>query len=100
MAGFEQILVIKRVLDHMAADEEFVGMFIDEARIAVQLQHVNIVQVFDLGQVDGHYFMAMEYVHGLDLSRLLTRARNIGPFPIPLALFIAGPRSSNADCAL
>ena len=90
MAGFEKILVIKRVLDHMAADEEFVGMFIDEARIAVQLQHVNIVQVFDLGQVDGHYFMAMEYVHGLDLSRLLTRSRNIGPFPIPLSLFIAG----------
>ena len=90
MAGFEKILVIKRVLDHMAKDSEFVEMFIDEARIAVQLQHVNIVQVFDLGEVDGHYFMAMEYVHGLDLSRLLSRARNLGPFPIPLALFIAG----------
>jgi tRNA A-37 threonylcarbamoyl transferase component Bud32 len=90
MAGFEKIIVIKRVLDHMAADQEFVEMFIDEARIAVQLQHVNIVQVFDLGEESGHYFMAMEYVHGLDLSRLLTRSRNIGPFPIPLALFIAG----------
>jgi tRNA A-37 threonylcarbamoyl transferase component Bud32 len=90
MAGFEKILVIKRVLDHMAQDQEFVEMFIDEARIAVQLQHVNIVQVFDLGQVDGHYFMAMEYVHGIDLSRLLSRSRNLGSFPIPLALFIAG----------
>ena len=90
MAGFEKILVIKRVLDHMAKDQEFVEMFIDEARIAVQLQHVNIVQVFDLGEVDGHYFMAMEYVHGLDLSRLLSRSRNLGSYPIPLALFVAG----------
>ncbi len=87
-AGFEKILVIKKVLPHMAEDKEFVEMFIDEARIAVHLQHVNIVQVFDLGEVDGQYFMAMEYVHGLDLSRLLTRARTIGSFPIPLALFV------------
>ena len=90
MAGFEKILVIKRVLDHMAQDQDFVEMFIDEARIAVQLQHVNIVQVFDLGEVDGHYFMAMEYVHGIDLSRLLSRSKDLGPFPITLALFIAG----------
>ena len=86
-AGFEKILVIKKVLPQMAEDKEFVEMFIDEARIAVHMQHVNIVQVFDLGEVDGQYFMAMEYVHGLDLSRLLTRARTIGSFPIPLALF-------------
>lgn len=89
MAGFEKILVIKRVLDHMAKDREFVEMFIDEARIAVQLQHVNIVQVFDLGKEGTQYYMAMEYVHGIDLSRLLSRARNLGSFPIPLALFIA-----------
>ena len=90
MAGFEKILVIKRVLDTMAKDHEFVEMFIDEARIAVQLQHVNIVQVFDLGKESGKYYMAMEYVHGIDLSRLLSRSRNLGTFPISLALFIAG----------
>jgi len=90
MAGFEKILVIKRVLDSLAKDEEFVRLFIDEARIAVHLLHVNIVQVFDLGEVDDKYYMAMEYVHGLDLSRLIARARNLGPFPIPLAMFIAG----------
>ncbi|MFT5682732.1 MAG: serine/threonine protein kinase, partial [Myxococcota bacterium] len=88
MAGFEKILVIKKILKQLLQDEEFVNLFIDEARIAVQLLHVNIVQVFDLGEVDGQYYMAMEYVHGLDLSRVVTRARNIGPFPIPLALFI------------
>jgi len=87
ISGFEKILVIKKVLPELARDDEFVRLFIDEARIAASLLHVNIVQVFDLDQIDGQYFMAMEYVHGLDLSRLITRARNLGPFPIPLALF-------------
>ncbi len=89
MAGFEKILVIKKVLDTLAKDDEFLKLFVDEARIAVQLLHVNIVQVFDLGEVDGTYYMAMEYVHGLDLARLVSRARQVGPFPVPLALFIA-----------
>ncbi|TNE89096.1 MAG: serine/threonine protein kinase [Deltaproteobacteria bacterium] len=90
MAGFEKILVIKRVLDTLARDDEFIRLFIDEARIAVQLLHVNIVQVFDLGEVEGSYYMAMEYVHGLDLSRLISRGKNSGPFPLPLALFVIG----------
>ncbi len=89
MAGFEKILVIKKVLDTLSKDEEFIRLFIDEARISVQLLHVNIVQVFDLGQVEGAYYMAMEYVHGLDLARLVSRSRPLGPFPVPLALFIA-----------
>jgi serine/threonine protein kinase len=88
-AGFEKILVIKKVLDHLIADEEFKRLFIDEAKIAESLHHVNIVQVWALGEIDGHYFMEMEYVHGLDLSRLVSRARNLGPFPVELALFIA-----------
>ncbi|MFT4976024.1 MAG: tRNA A-37 threonylcarbamoyl transferase component Bud32 [Myxococcota bacterium] len=88
MAGFEKILVIKKILPKLLSDQEFIELFIDEARIAVHLLHVNIVQVFDLGAVDGQYFMAMEYVHGLDLSRIISRARNIGPVPIPLALFM------------
>ncbi len=88
LAGFEKILVIKKVLPNLAGDEEFIKLFIDEARIAVQLLHVNIVQVFDLGEVDGEYYMAMEYVHGLDLARLVSRALEGGAFPIPLTLFI------------
>jgi len=88
LAGFEKILVIKKVLDSLASDDEFIKLFIDEARIAVQLLHVNIVQVFDLGEVNGHYYMAMEYVHGQDVARLVSRSRNMGPFPIPLTLFI------------
>ena len=88
MAGFEKILVIKKVLDSLVKDEEFVRLFIDEARIGVQLHHVNIVQVFDLGQAEGTYYMAMEYVHGLDLARLLNRSKRAGAFPVALALFI------------
>ena len=88
MAGFEKILVIKKVLPTLSEDSDFINLFIDEARIAVELHHVNIVQVFDLGEIDGQYYMAMEHVNGLDLARLLHRARNLGAFPIPLALFV------------
>ncbi len=88
MAGFEKILVIKRILDHLGQDGEFVNLFIDEARIAVSLQHVNIVQVFELGEEAGSLYMAMEYVHGLDLARLVNRANKVGPFPIHLACFV------------
>lgn len=88
LAGFEKILVIKKVLDSLVKDDEFVRLFIDEAKISVQLLHVNIVQVFELGEVNGHYYMALEYVHGLDLARLVSRARHRGSFPIPLALFV------------
>jgi len=84
-AGFEKIVVIKKILPQLLSDAEFIKMFINEARIAVQLIHANIVQVFDLGEVQGQYFMSMEHVHGLDLSRVLTRARDVGPVPIHLA---------------
>lgn len=86
--GFEKILVIKRILDTLARDDEFKELFKVEARIAAMLSHVNIVQVFELGQVGDHLFIAMEYVHGIDLARLLTRARGLGDFPVPLALLI------------
>ena len=73
----------------MAEEQEFVELFIDEARIAVQLVHVNIVQVFDLGEIEGQYFMAMEYIQGQDLSRIIMKtARTQTRFPIDLALFI------------
>ena len=87
LAGFEKILVIKRVLDSLASDQEFISLFIDEAKISVELLHVNIVQVFELNEINGSYYMAMEYVHGLDLARLVSRNRG-STFPIPLALFV------------
>ena len=65
--GFERLVAVKRILPNIAEDEEFITMFIDEAKIAVQLQHANIAQIFDLGKVDDSYFIALEYVHGKDL---------------------------------
>jgi eukaryotic-like serine/threonine-protein kinase len=89
LAGFEKILVIKKVLPALARDDEFVRLFIDEAKIAVQLLHVNIVQVFELNEVNGHYYMALEYVHGLDLAKLAERTRKSKqPIPIALVLFV------------
>ena len=87
-SGFEKILVIKRILSHLAEDQEFIDLFVDDARIAVHLRDANIVQIFDLGERDGQYFIAMEYVEGLDLSRLLSRSTPQRRFPIKLALLI------------
>ena len=69
--GFEKTLVIKRILPQLAADKEFVRMFIGEAKVMVQLNHPKIVQVIDFGEVDDQYFIAMEYIEGLDGLGLL-----------------------------
>ncbi|MGZ6099193.1 MAG: serine/threonine-protein kinase, partial [Myxococcaceae bacterium] len=74
MAGVSKPVVIKKILPAFADSEAFVRMFVNEARIAVSLSHGNIAQVFDFGEVNGEYFLAMEYVHGQPLSRVLRRA--------------------------
>ncbi len=88
--GFEKRVIIKTILPHLARQEEFVTKFLDEGRIVVQLTHGNIVPVFDMGEEDGEYFIAMEYVPGLDLRAILKRmtARN-ERLPIELALYVA-----------
>lgn len=88
--GFEKTVVIKRILGSLAQDEEFRDLFKGEAFIAAMLAHGNIVQVFELSEEGEHLFIAMEYVQGTDLARLLTRARALGDFPVPLALYIVG----------
>jgi serine/threonine-protein kinase len=70
-AGFARACVVKRILRPYTDDRNFVEMFINEAKIAAQLSHPNIAQVFELGEIDGEYFMAMEYVRGLDLLHAL-----------------------------
>lgn len=76
--GFEKRLVIKRILPQFSSDPSFVKMFIDEALIAANLSHPNIVQVYDFGEVYGRYYLAMEFVNGVDLRRLLSHARKSG----------------------
>jgi serine/threonine-protein kinase len=89
--GITKSVVIKKVLDVYAENPAFVKLFIHEARISVGLNHGNIVQVFDFGQVNGEYFLAMELVEGQPLSRVLKKAQamNLAKLPAPLAVNIA-----------
>ena len=88
--GIERRCVIKRVLPRYSTNREFVSMFIDEARITIGLDHENIVRLFDFGQVDGAYFMALEYVDGVDLVDVLRaqKARGLGVPPGAAALIL------------
>src|SRR6185312_2314864 len=88
--GFEKILVIKRILPHLAADPEFLAMFIDEAKLQCALQHPKIVQVFEFGEVEGQYYIALEYVDGMDALGLLRAcAHRRQRLPVRLAVHIA-----------
>jgi serine/threonine protein kinase len=90
LVGFEKLAVIKKVLPHLAADEQFISRFVDEAQVAIKLQHVNVAQVFEVGRVGNEYFLALEYIDGRDLRRILSllghRKRRM---PVDLALFVA-----------
>jgi serine/threonine-protein kinase len=70
-AGFQKVLVVKKILGHLTESKEFVEAFVGEARLAAQMNHRNIVQVFELGEQDGAYFIAMEYVQGKSLRDLV-----------------------------
>jgi serine/threonine protein kinase len=83
--GFEKLLVLKRILPHLASEASFVDMFLSEARLAAQLNHPNIVQIFDFGEADGTYFLAMEYIDGPNLREIIRRATGLG-LAMPIAL--------------
>lgn len=90
LPGVEKVVVIKRLLPQFADKQEFIDMFLDEARIAATLNHPNIVQMYDFGPMDGGYFMALEYLHGEDLRaihrRHITEHRTL---PIEHAITVA-----------
>jgi serine/threonine protein kinase len=87
--GFSRPIAIKRILPHLAEDTDFVTMFIDEAKIAVQLSHPNIVGIFDLGRFGDDYFIAMELVHGKDVRQILDREAALGRrVPLEVALHV------------
>ena len=88
-AGFEKLCIVKTVLPNLMGDQNFIDRFHHEARVLVQLTHSNIAQVYDMGDVDGTLYMAIEYVPGVDLSRVETRVeRQRAVMPIPIAVFI------------
>lgn len=91
LGGFEKILVVKKILPHYASNRSFVKMLIAEAKLCSSLQHANIVQIYDLGEVDENPYIAMEYVHGKDLLKLLSRRTKMGErLPIDLCLYMVG----------
>ncbi|MBK9090127.1 MAG: protein kinase [Holophagales bacterium] len=98
--GFEKIVAIKRILPHMADNDDFITMFIDEAKLAAQLTHNNIIHIYDLGKEDAYHYIAMEYVEGKDLRSILKTASEKGyPLPVDLALFIASKVANALDYA-
>ncbi|HZH78938.1 MAG TPA: serine/threonine-protein kinase, partial [Archangium sp.] len=98
--GVEKQVVVKRILPHLAENEDFVRMFLDEARIAARLNHPNIVQIFDLGAQDDSFFIAMEYIHGEDLRRVWKKADRAGtPIPVPLVCRIITEACAGLDYA-
>ncbi|HSI04171.1 MAG: serine/threonine protein kinase [Myxococcota bacterium] len=76
--GFKKLLVIKRILPHHTANDQFVNMFFAEARIAAQLSHPHIVQIYEMGEIEQSYYLAMEYVAGKPLREVIDRARKLG----------------------
>lgn len=98
--GFERLVALKRILPNIAADPDFIDMFVDEAKLAVQLQHANIAQVYDLGKQDDQYYIAMEYVSGVDLRSMWDRARNRNRLlPIAMSCHIMQKACEGLDAA-
>lgn len=86
--GFRKLVAVKVLLPHLCGDPEFERLFLEEARIAAQLQHPNVASVIDLGEQDGFLFLVMEWLEGVSLSDLLRVARDSGGIPIPVAVRI------------
>ncbi len=77
--GFQKWVAIKRIHPHLVEDDQFIHMFLDEARIAALISHANVAQVFDLGEDAGTYWIAMEYLHGEPLREVMRAVEEGGP---------------------
>lgn len=98
--GFARLVAIKRILPNISKDEDFIEMFVDEAKLTVQLQHANVVQVFDLGKADDRFYIAMEYVSGGDLRTVWDRARKRNRLlPIAMSCYLVMKACEGLDYA-
>src|SRR5215475_13130749 len=87
--GFSKVVALKRILPHLADSQHFRAMFLNEARIAARLEHPNIVATYELGEVDGNYFIRMEYLPGEDLSAIIAGCPDGRRMPIDIAAALA-----------
>jgi TonB family protein len=98
--GFQKIVAIKKILPHLSDNQDFIEMFVDEAKLAAQLNHNNIIHIYDLGKIQTSYYIAMEYIDGYDLKTILRRGEERDhPMGVELALFIASKVASALDYA-
>jgi TonB family protein len=98
--GFQKTVAIKKILPHLSDNEDFVTMFIDEAKLAAQLSHNNIIHIYDLGRISSSYYIAMEFIDGCDLKTILRRAEDRGlQINVELALFVASKIAAALDYA-
>lgn len=98
--GFQKIVAIKKILPHLSDNQDFIEMFIDEAKLAAQLNHNNIIHIYDLGKIQNSYYIAMEYIDGFDLKTILRRGQERDhPMNVELALFVASKIASALDYA-
>lgn len=95
-AGFERVFVIKRILPHLSDEPTFIKMFVEEAKLSARLNHPNIVQIFELGAVEGEYFISMEYIRGRDLAETMRAIwKTMGP-PRPEVVAYIGREACRA----
>ncbi|MEL7371079.1 MAG: serine/threonine-protein kinase [Myxococcota bacterium] len=88
--GFEKTVALKRIRPILSEKDAFVQMFLFEAKLAAQLHHPNIVQIYELGEIADNYFIAMEYVSGRDMSRVIPKAEKLGiTYPLEYAMLVA-----------
>jgi len=98
--GFEKLTAIKKILPHLTAEEDLVNSFIDEARLAALLQHQNIVQLYDFGDMESSYFIAMEHLFGKDLRHIANKSKERKlPLSLEYALYITSRVSEGLDYA-
>src|SRR3954469_7890769 len=90
VGGFERLLVIKRILPHLTDDADFVEMFLNEGRIAARLSNPNVCHVYELGEVSGALFLAMEYLEGLSWGELSPLVPRNGGFELRCAAGVIG----------
>ena len=95
-AGFERVFVVKRILPHLSEEPTFIKMFVEEAKLSARLNHPNIVQIFELGSVEGEYFISMEYIRGRDLAETMRAIwKKMGP-PRPEVVAYVGREACRA----
>jgi serine/threonine protein kinase len=96
-AGFEKVVAVKVIHPHLASEAEFVGMFLDEARIAARIHHPHVVEILDLGESEGGYYMVMEFIEGENLAALVRALASSPPRGVPSEM--APPRGVPSEMA-